>query len=90
MMARSNGQEARLEVVDEGPGIAPEEREAVFEPFFQGSAPYNGPVKGTGLGLAIVKEFVAAHRGRVEIVEGGRGAHIRVSLPLTQKQLRAA
>ena len=90
VMARSNGQEARLEVVDEGPGIAPEERDAVFEPFFQGSAPYNGPVKGTGLGLAIVKEFVAAHRGRVEIVDGGRGAHIRVSLPLTQKQMRAA
>jgi two-component system sensor histidine kinase GlrK len=90
VMARSNGQEARLEVVDEGPGIAQEEREAVFEPFFQGSTPYQGPVKGTGLGLAIVKEFVAAHRGRVEIVDGGRGAHIRVSLPLTQKQLQAA
>ena len=91
VMARSNGSEARLEVVDEGPGIAPEEREAVFEPFFQGSTPYQGPVKGTGLGLAIVKEFVAAHRGRVEIVDDGTtGAHIRVSLPLSQKHLAAA
>jgi two-component system sensor histidine kinase GlrK len=91
VMARSNGSEARLEVVDEGPGIAREERESVFEPFFQGSTPYQGPVKGTGLGLAIVKEFVAAHRGKVEIVDdGATGAHIRVSLPLSQKHLAAA
>ncbi len=91
VMARSNGTEARLEVVDDGPGIAREERETVFEPFFQGSTPYQGPVKGTGLGLAIVKEFVAAHRGRVEIIDdGARGAHFRVSLPLSQRQLAAA
>jgi two-component system sensor histidine kinase GlrK len=91
VMARSNGTEARLEVVDEGPGIASDERESVFEPFFQGSAPYQGSVKGTGLGLAIVKEFVAAHRGRVEIVNDGvTGAHFRVSLPLSQKHLAAA
>ena len=71
-----------IEVADEGPGIAMDERERVFEPFFQGSAPYHSAVKGTGLGLAIVKEFVAAHQGTVEIVADARpGTRIRVRLP---------
>ena len=71
-----------IEVSDEGPGIAIDERERVFEPFFQGSAPYRSAVRGTGLGLAIVKEFVTAHQGSVEVVNDDRpGTRIRVRLP---------
>lgn len=82
VLARQDDQAVSIEVSDEGPGIAPAERERVFEPFFQGSAPYRNAVKGTGLGLAIVKEFVAAHQGSVEIVVDGRpGTRIRVRLP---------
>lgn len=71
-----------IEVSDEGPGIAVDERERVFEPFFQGSAPYLSAVKGTGLGLAIVKEFVIAHQGSVAVIADDRpGTRIRVRLP---------
>lgn len=80
-LATATGQ-AVLEVVDQGPGVAAEDRERIFEAFYQGRAAASGPVKGTGLGLSIVKEYVALHHGRVEVLEDGRGAHFRVTLPL--------
>lgn len=71
-----------LEVADSGPGVPTGEREQIFAPFFQGSRAAVGPVKGTGLGLSIAREFVAAHGGRIELIEGGlRGARFRVTLP---------
>lgn len=73
---------AVLDVVDQGPGVAAEERERVFEPFFRGTRARRGTVKGSGLGLAIAKEYVLAHRGKIEVIEEGRGGHFRVSLPL--------
>jgi two-component system, NtrC family, sensor histidine kinase GlrK len=80
--AQSRGQEVVLDVSDEGPGVAPGERERVFEPFYQGKARADASVKGTGLGLAIVREYVAAHGGRVEILDTHRqGAHFQVRLP---------
>ena len=71
---------AVLDVMDEGPGISPEERDHIFEPFYRGSAGKGVP--GVGLGLAIAHEFALAHRGRLEIVTRARGAHFRASLPL--------
>lgn len=89
--AKTEEQIVTLDVVDQGPGIAAEERERVFEPFYQGRAQYTGPVKGTGLGLAIVKEFVTAHHGTIEIVDQPeRGTRMRVRLPLSQKQWATA
>src|SRR5215470_2200867 len=83
--ARLRGSEVLIDVADEGPGITPQEREKVFDPFYQGSAKPRGPVKGTGLGLAIVREYVLAHRGKVQIMQDRpAGAHFRVSLPLVQ------
>jgi two-component system sensor histidine kinase GlrK len=76
-----------LEIEDDGPGIPPEERKQVFEPFFQGKAAKEGGVGGTGLGLAIVGECVAAHHGQVEALEprpDKPGARIRVRIPLRQ------
>ncbi|HXF68098.1 MAG TPA: ATP-binding protein [Burkholderiales bacterium] len=80
--ARRAGAEFLLEVSDEGPGIAPEDRERVFEPFYQGRGQAAGPVRGTGVGLSVVKEYVAAHGGSVEIADTARGACLRVRLPL--------
>jgi two-component system sensor histidine kinase GlrK len=77
---------AVLDVVDEGPGVAAEERERVFEPFFRGTRARRGTVKGSGLGLAIAKEYVLAHRGRIEIVDAQRGGHFRVTLPLNREK----
>jgi two-component system sensor histidine kinase GlrK len=73
---------AVLDVVDQGPGVAAEERERVFEPFFRGTRARRGTVKGSGLGLAIAKEYVLAHRGKIEVIEEGKGGHFRVKLPL--------
>lgn len=73
-----------LEVQDEGPGIAPDERDSVFRPFFQGRAVPSGHIKGTGLGLAIAREFVRAHEGSIEVVAADRGARLEVTLPLEE------
>jgi two-component system sensor histidine kinase GlrK len=80
---------AVLDVVDQGPGVAAEERERVFEPFFRGTRARRGTVKGSGLGLAIAKEYVLAHRGKIEIIEEGKGAHFRVKLPLNWEKKKA-
>jgi two-component system sensor histidine kinase GlrK len=80
--AEPRGNDVVLDVSDEGPGVAVAERERVFEPFYQGKARADASVKGTGLGLAIVREYVAAHGGRVEILDThGHGAHFQVRLP---------
>ncbi|HEY8495260.1 MAG TPA: ATP-binding protein [Myxococcota bacterium] len=69
---------ARLEVVDNGVGIRPEDRRRVFEPYFS-TKPH-----GTGLGLAIVSRIVADHRGYVRIHESApRGARVIVELPVS-------
>lgn len=80
-----DSEQAVIDVIDSGPGIAAEDRDRVFAPFVQGRAAQSGPVKGTGLGLSIVQEHVQAHGGTVQIVADDRpGAHFRVSLPLNQ------
>jgi PAS domain S-box-containing protein len=72
---------ARVHVEDDGPGIAPDTRERLFEPFFTTRH------QGTGLGLPIVKRDVEAHGGEVSIgrVDGG-GTRVTVSLPLQQHE----
>jgi two-component system sensor histidine kinase GlrK len=73
-----------LEVADEGPGVAPEDRERMFDPFYQGRHNAEGLVGGTGIGLSVVREYAQAHGGSVELVHepGTRGARLRVRLPL--------
>ena len=72
-----------LDVADTGPGISKDERSAIFEAFYSGRAPTAGHLKGTGIGLSVVNEFVQAHGGSIEIMDGMfPGAHFRVRLPL--------
>jgi two-component system sensor histidine kinase GlrK len=76
-------QQAVLDVADTGPGIPAPERDRIFDAFYQGATPQGGLVRGTGIGLSVVQEFVHAHGGSVEIVDGEfTGAHLRVRLPL--------
>jgi two-component system sensor histidine kinase GlrK len=72
-----------IEVADQGPGIAPEERKLVFEPFYRGQYAADALVKGTGIGLSVVREYAQMHGGSAEIVDDGPGARIRVRLPLS-------
>jgi len=79
------GQFAVLDVADLGPGIAPADRERVFDSFYSGKAPVDGKVKGSGLGLAIAREYTLAQAGRIEILDRGdgrRGILFRLWLPL--------
>lgn len=69
---------ASLEVVDHGEGVAPDDRETIFEPFWRKSE----ATPGTGLGLAIVKELVELHGGKISIEETpGSGATFKLSFP---------
>ncbi len=71
----------RIDISDEGPGIAQADREHVFEPFYRGRRQPQDTVRGTGIGLSIVQEYVAAHGGRVELLSDSHGGHFRVQLP---------
>ncbi len=72
-----------IDVADNGPGIPKEDRDHVFEAFYTGRAARSTAVKGTGIGLSVVLEFVAAHGGTVQIVDGEYpGAHFRIRMPI--------
>jgi signal transduction histidine kinase len=74
------GGEVVIEVEDEGPGVAPDERERVFRRFARGRAAEGRA--GLGLGLAFVAEIARRHGGRAEVDAGARGgACFRVTLP---------
>lgn len=85
---RQLGDQLQLDVVDHGPGIAPEQRAAVFDRFVRGNTPaVTGQIStgGTGLGLAIVRWAVTIHGGRVEVADTVEGTTMRVTLPKNPK-----
>jgi two-component system sensor histidine kinase GlrK len=72
-----------LNVADNGPGIAQEDRAHIFEAFYTGRAARSGSLKGTGIGLSVVLEFVNAHGGTVQLIDGEfPGAHFRITMPI--------
>lgn len=79
-----DGHEMRLDVIDAGPGIDPDDKARVFDPFYQGRRQAETEVEGTGIGLSLAKEYVLAHHGTIEILEneGEKGAHLCVKLPI--------
>jgi len=89
---RRVGDEAVVEVADDGPGIPPRLREQIFERFVRGDGPADTAVgPGSGLGLAIVRAVANSHGGRVEVDESaGGGAQFRVRIPLQRVQTAAA
>jgi two-component system sensor histidine kinase GlrK len=72
--------DAVFEVLDEGPGIAPSERERIFDAFYRGTETPVAAIKGSGLGLSIVKEYIQLHKGHIEVLDGP-GAHFRIRFP---------
>ncbi|RKS75607.1 two-component system OmpR family sensor kinase [Motilibacter peucedani] len=78
---RRQGDEVTLLVRDDGPGIAPELRDNVFERFARGDSSRSRAAGSTGLGLAIVAAIVSAHTGRVEVDSGPGRTEFRVVLP---------
>ncbi|MBE2317723.1 HAMP domain-containing histidine kinase [Solirubrobacter sp. CPCC 204708] len=72
-------QGVEVEVADTGAGIAAEQRERVFEPFFRGDASRRSP--GAGLGLAISRAIVEAHGGSIWLEDATVGTRVRFRLP---------
>jgi two-component system sensor histidine kinase GlrK len=83
LMAHTSGAQLVLDVADGGPGIPAEDRAHIFDAFYTGRAARTTAVKGTGIGLSVVLEFVAAHGGTVQIMDGQfPGAHFRIMMPI--------
>ena len=71
---RTGPNSAGFEVRDNGPGVPPENRESIFQPYF------TTRVTGTGLGLAVVKQIIEAHGWEIHCLpNGGKGTVFRVS-----------
>lgn len=68
--------EVVVAVEDEGPGVPPEVRAKLFQPFSSTKG-----VQGLGLGLYMARVIVVSHRGRIELVDRPRGARFEVVLP---------
>ncbi|HEY8090275.1 MAG TPA: HAMP domain-containing sensor histidine kinase [Polyangiaceae bacterium] len=77
--ARAGGDRVRIEVEDDGPGVAPEVRDRLFEPFVTTKE----VGEGTGLGLAVCRGLVESAGGEIHLdaTEPGKGARFVVSLP---------
>lgn len=81
--AGRSGKEVFFTVEDDGPGVAEEEREKIFEPGVRGSAAATERAggRGAGLGLSLARRLARAASGDVEVEPGGSGARFVVRLP---------
>jgi signal transduction histidine kinase len=79
--ARQGTSGPEIEVADTGEGIAPGERERVFDPFYRGGSEAARTRNGAGLGLAISRAIVEAHGGRIWLDSTRPGTRVRFSLP---------
>ena len=78
----TEGDNAVLEVCDEGPGMSQEDARRVFERFYRADSSRTRASGGTGLGLSIVDSLVYAHGGTVKVTTApGRGCRFTVNLP---------
>jgi signal transduction histidine kinase len=78
---------AAVKISDRGPGIAEQDRQRIFEPFFRGrNRPEHG---GFGLGLSFARDIARAHGGDLELVADheGEGATFRLWLPLERERM---
>ncbi len=78
----AEGNQALLSVADEGPGIAPEHRERIFDRFFRLDEGRSRDDGGTGLGLAIAKWAVEVNGGQITVDTGNGGSIFRIVLPV--------
>lgn len=78
-----NEQEACLDIDDRGPGVAQDELESLFEPFYRTASGARAPGSGAGLGLSIAHAAIAAHKGRISARNmSPQGLSVRLELPL--------
>jgi PAS domain S-box-containing protein len=76
-----------VSIADTGVGIAPEEREKIFEPFYRAENPLEVEAAGVGVGLTISRSLVQAHGGRMWVEsEPGQGSVFYFTLPLSEQR----
>ncbi len=79
----SDKEKAVCIIFDSGAGVAKEEAEKIFQPFYQAETGAYSTIKGSGLGLAIVREYVRHHNGYISLLNPGEpGARFGVTLPV--------
>lgn len=81
LLASRPGKCLCFECVDQGPGVASEDIQRIFDPFVQGQRQAPAQRRGSGVGLSIVRELVRAMGGSVVLLPTARGAHFCVELP---------
>jgi signal transduction histidine kinase len=70
-----------LVVDDDGPGVSPDQRTVVFEPFVRAPQAVERQISGHGLGLALIAHVARRHGGSARFVDGDIGAHLEIRLP---------
>jgi two-component system sensor histidine kinase GlrK len=71
-----------IEVIDSGSGLAKEDSDRLFDPFYQGKTLHQGLVNSSGLGLSITKDLAEMHQGDINLKASEKGAHFVVRLPI--------
>lgn len=83
LQLRTTKDAALLSVIDNGPGISPEDQQRIFDRFYRKDKARDSKQGNLGLGLSICKTIVDAHHGEITIIPTGTpGTHFQVSLPL--------
>ncbi|WP_141096259.1 HAMP domain-containing sensor histidine kinase [Lacimicrobium sp. SS2-24] len=72
-----------LRISDEGPGVPEDDREQVFEPFYQSAWQPESKVKGSGLGLTITRELIEKYKGSIRLQESTQGCCFEIRFPAT-------
>jgi len=78
--------EINISVCDQGPGVPPEDRAHIFQPFYQGGNQPTGLIQGSGLGLAIARAHVEAHGGELRLNnQTSTGTCFLINLPVNME-----
>lgn len=86
LRVRTEGDLVRIEVEDDGPGVPPEQRDAIFQRFYR--LPRDQDVTGSGLGLSIVQALARRTGAEVSVSDGEAGRGLRVSIALRASSVR--
>jgi two-component system sensor histidine kinase GlrK len=78
--------ETVFDIMDQGPGISTDEKDKIFELFYQGAPSDKHYLKGSGLGLTIAREYATSNGAELTLCESKQGAHFRLTIPTTGKE----
>jgi len=91
LVARRDGPDIVIDVVDRGIGVAPDEQSRIFDKFYRASTPENRHIPGTGLGLTLVEHIARGHGGSVRVRSApGEGSTFALVLPVDAEAPDAA